>query len=53
VYHVCWREPGKGGLDQLLVGNRPVEDFEPGYCSQRLAIASGEIVNDEDLVALH
>ena len=28
--HVCRREPGKGGVDQLTVGNRPVEDFEPG-----------------------
>ena len=30
VYHVCWREPGKGGIDQSPVGNRTVEDFEPG-----------------------
>ena len=52
VYHVCRREPVKGGLDHLPVGNRPVDDFEPGQCSQRLAAAGGEIVNDEYLVAL-
>jgi hypothetical protein len=52
VYHVRWREPAKGGIDQLPVGNRPVENFEPGQRRQRLATAGGEIVNDEYLVAL-
>jgi hypothetical protein len=52
MYNVCWREPDEGGLDQLPVGNRPVDDFEPGERRQRLASARGEIVDDEYLVAL-
>jgi hypothetical protein len=52
VYDVRWRKPVKGGLDHLPVGNRPVDDFEPGRRGQRLATAGGEIVDDKYLVAL-
>jgi hypothetical protein len=52
VYNVCRREPGKGGVDQSPVGNRPVENFEPRQRSQRLAAAGGEIVDYEYFVGL-